>query len=77
MGNRRWDLSYRQVEKLFTKMTKSFMIPVLLAFYNEGNIKMEIDEDDIYRCYMKFYSMANNRNSSRIYIDIPVISCYT
>lgn len=43
-----------------TQMTKSYKMPVLLAFYNDGNIKMEIDEDDIYRSYMKFYNSANN-----------------
>ena len=41
-------------------MMKSYKMPVLLAFYNDGNIKMEIDEDDIYRSYMKFYNLANN-----------------
>ncbi|MCC8026544.1 MAG: DEAD/DEAH box helicase family protein [Clostridium sp.] len=43
-----------------TQMTRSYKMPVLLAFYNDGNIKMEIDEDDIYRSYRKFYNTANN-----------------
>lgn len=43
-----------------TKMSKSYKIPVLMAFYNHGNIKMAIDEDDIYRSYMEFYHKANN-----------------
>lgn len=43
-----------------TQMSKSYKMPVLWAFYNDGNIKMEIDEDDIYQNYMKFYHTANN-----------------
>lgn len=43
-----------------TQMSKSYKMPVLWAFYNSGNIKMEIDEDDIYRSYMRFYNTANN-----------------
>ncbi len=37
-----------------TKMTKSYKMPVLMAFYNDGDIKMEIDEEDIYRSDMNF-----------------------
>lgn len=44
-----------------TQMTKSYKMPILLAFYNKGNVKMAIDEDDIYRSYMEFYNTANNR----------------
>lgn len=43
-----------------TQMSKSYKLPVLLAFYNDGNIKMEINEEDIYRRYMEFYHSANN-----------------
>ncbi len=43
-----------------TQMSKSYKMTVLLAFYNGGEIKMSIDEDDIYRSYMKFYNTANN-----------------
>ncbi len=43
-----------------TKMTKSYKMPVLMAFYNDGDIKMEIDEEDIYRSDMTFYYTANN-----------------
>ena len=35
-----------------TKMIKSYKIPVFLAFYNGGNVKMEIDEGDIYRSFI-------------------------
>ena len=43
-----------------TRMTKSYKMPVLMAFYNDGDIKMEIDEEDIYRSDMTFYYTANN-----------------
>lgn len=43
-----------------TQMSKSYKMPVLLAFYNNGDIKTAIDEEDIYRSYMAFYHTANN-----------------
>ena len=43
-----------------TKMQKSYKMPVLMAFYNGGDIKTAIDEEDIYRGYMDFYYTANN-----------------
>ncbi len=38
-----------------TTMSKSYKMPLLKAFYNNGVIKMEIDEDDIYRSFFDFY----------------------
>lgn len=43
-----------------TSMSKSYKIPLLLAFYNNGNIKLKIDEDDIYNSFKKFYSNKEN-----------------
>lgn len=43
-----------------TSMTKSYKLPVLMAFYNDGDVKMEISEKDIYKSYMKFYGMGMN-----------------
>lgn len=43
-----------------TQMSKSYKMPVLLAFYHDGDIKTAIDEDDIYESYMRFYQTANN-----------------
>ncbi len=43
-----------------TNMSKSYKLPVLMAFYNEGNVKMEISEEDIYQSYKKFYGMGVN-----------------
>lgn len=44
-----------------TSMSKSYKIPVLWAFYNNGNIKLKIDEGDIYNSFKEFYS--NDENS--------------
>ena len=38
-----------------TSMNKSNKIPVFLAFYNNGNIKMKINEDDVYNSFYEFY----------------------
>lgn len=43
-----------------TGMSKSYKMTVLLAFYNNGDLKTAIDEEDIYRSYKEFYSTANN-----------------
>ncbi|MDS0525912.1 DEAD/DEAH box helicase family protein [Clostridium sp. SHJSY1] len=44
-----------------TSMSKSYKMPILLAFYNEGNVKMEIDEDDIYKSFYEFYHKGSNK----------------
>ena len=36
-------------------------MPVLLAFYNNGNIKMEITEEDIYKSFYDFYHQGSNK----------------
>ncbi|CAI3202787.1 Type III restriction protein, res subunit [Clostridium neonatale] len=38
-----------------TSMSKSYKIPVFLALYNNGNIKMKINEDDVYNSFYEFY----------------------
>lgn len=43
-----------------TNMTKSYKIPIFLAFYNDGNMKMEISDEDVYREMCKFYNNASN-----------------
>ena len=43
-----------------TSMSKSYKIPLLWAVYNNGNIKIKIDEDDIYNSFKKFYSNKEN-----------------
>ena len=44
-----------------TSMSKTYKMPVLLAFYNNGNIKMEITEEDIYRSFYDFYHKGSNK----------------
>ena len=44
-----------------TSMSKTYKMPVLLAFYNYGDIKMEISEDDIYKSFYNFYSKGSNK----------------
>lgn len=44
-----------------TKMSKSYKIPVLLAFYNDGDMKMSLNEDDIYKSFYEFYHKGSNK----------------
>ena len=44
-----------------TSMSKSYKMPILLAFYNKGNIKMEIDEEDVYKSFYEFYHKGSNK----------------
>lgn len=44
-----------------TAMSKTYKMPVLLAFYNDGKIKMEINDNDIAESFMAFYAHASNR----------------
>lgn len=44
-----------------TSMSKSYKMPVLLAFYNGGQVKMEINEDDVYRSFYEFYHKGTNK----------------
>lgn len=43
-----------------TSMSKSYKIPLLWAFYNNGNIKLKINEDDVYNSFKEFYSKEEN-----------------
>ena len=43
-----------------TRMTKSYKMPIFLAFYNDGDIKMEISDDDIYHSMKEFYEYGSN-----------------
>ena len=44
-----------------TSMSKTYKMPVLLAFYNDGDVKMEISEDDIYKSFYDFYRKGSNK----------------
>lgn len=43
-----------------TMMTKSYKMPLLLAFYNNGNIKLRIDAEDIYKSFQEFFRKGTN-----------------
>ena len=43
-----------------TNMTKSYKMPILKAFYNNGDIKMEISDDDVYKSMKEFYEYKSN-----------------
>ncbi|MHC1750568.1 MAG: DEAD/DEAH box helicase family protein [Cellulosilyticaceae bacterium] len=43
-----------------TSMSRTYKMPILLAFYNEGNIKLVIDEDAIYKSFKTFYNKGSN-----------------
>ncbi|MEA4826892.1 MAG: DEAD/DEAH box helicase family protein [Clostridium sp.] len=43
-----------------TSMSKTYKIPVFLAFHNEGNLKMKVNDEDIYRSFKKFYAKGSN-----------------
>lgn len=38
-----------------TTMSKTYKMPVFLAFYNNGNLKMEINDEDLYLSFKNFY----------------------
>lgn len=39
-----------------TSMSKTYKLPVLLAFYNNGNMKLKINDEDLYKSFKEFYS---------------------
>ncbi|MGL4873123.1 MAG: DEAD/DEAH box helicase family protein [Clostridium sp.] len=44
-----------------TKMSKTYKMPLLMGFYNEGDFKLELNEEDIYKTMEKFYTNTINR----------------
>ncbi len=44
-----------------TSMSKSYKMPIFLAFYNKGDIKMNLTEDDIYNNFYEFYHKGSNK----------------
>jgi len=48
----------KAIEK--TSMAKMYKMPVLLAFYNNGNMKLAIDDEDVYKSFKEFYSHGSN-----------------
>ncbi|WP_373483829.1 DEAD/DEAH box helicase family protein [Acetobacterium sp.] len=44
-----------------TAMSKTYKMPVLLAFYNGGQMKSAIDDEDLYQSFKAFYEKGSNR----------------
>lgn len=44
-----------------TAMSKTYKMPVLLAFYNGSAMKLAIDDDDLYQSFKSFYEKGSNR----------------
>ncbi|KOA75025.1 DEAD/DEAH box helicase family protein [Clostridium botulinum] len=43
-----------------TSMSKTYKIPVILAFYNYGDFKIKINDIDIYTSFKEFYDIGSN-----------------
>ena len=43
-----------------TSMSKTYKMPLLLAFYNKDEIKLKINKDDIYNSFLIFYKNGSN-----------------
>lgn len=43
-----------------TGMTRTYKMPLLKCFYNNGNIRLEITKEDIYHSFKKFYSVGSH-----------------
>ena len=43
-----------------TSMTKTYKMPLLLAFYNSGNIKLKVGEESIFDSFGDFYAKPSN-----------------
>ena len=43
-----------------TNMTKVYKLPVLYSFYNEGNIRLEVTEDDVLLHWKQFFDKNKN-----------------
>ena len=44
-----------------TSMSKTYKMPLLLAFYNNGDIKMQVTEEDVYHSFYDFYHKGSNK----------------
>ncbi|MEG1296829.1 MAG: DEAD/DEAH box helicase family protein [Niameybacter sp.] len=43
-----------------TDMSRTYKMPLLLSFYNEGNIRLKVTEDDVLQSYRNFYDTESN-----------------
>lgn len=47
-------------------MSKSYKIPLLWAVYNNGNIKIKIDEDDIYNSFKNSIAIKKMQKTYKV-----------
>lgn len=43
-----------------TDMTRVYKMPILYAFYNDGEIRLEVTEEEVLACWKKFFDMNKN-----------------
>lgn len=43
-----------------TSLSKTYKLPTFLAFIQNGSLQLQIDDDDLYRAFLDFYSKASN-----------------
>ena len=43
-----------------TNMSKVYKMPVLIAFYNHGNVRMEVSEEELLASWKEFFSTGTN-----------------
>ena len=43
-----------------TSMSKSYKMPILLAFYNDGMVRMEVTDDQVLEAWKRFFSTGTN-----------------
>lgn len=43
-----------------TNMTKVYKMPVLMAFYNDGDVLTKVNEDNLLKCWKKFFGTGKN-----------------
>ncbi|MCD7766039.1 MAG: NgoFVII family restriction endonuclease, partial [Lachnospiraceae bacterium] len=43
-----------------TNMQKSYKMPILMAFYNNGDVKMEVSEEDVLNAWKAFFQTGTN-----------------
>lgn len=43
-----------------TNMSKVYKMPILMAFYNRGNVRMAVTEDELLRSWKEFFERGTN-----------------
>lgn len=55
------NIAYNFIKMIENKrMSQLYKMPLLLSFYNEGDMRLKIDDEDIYKSFKEFYSEGSN-----------------